>query len=316
MNDELQHIKVIIDESVKRILKENPDTVHYIHPKKGFEDTLRWDDENAAAFIVDFNKNELFIGEPEVMHSDLISQIIFNKQEQGEINVSTASEYNNLLNYYENETIHGRLWFRPYVISFYKVPAPDILNKILSMLNTKIKEEYNFNLPINDLCLDTGVRTADGIDKVIPVEEYLSGNNTETRNSDKVPHFMSAEEKRNDKEMGQYLKDKVKNQSEYLTNDKGKEMSRAEYNTLRRPYSESTLKENNIDDIFRKRFEEYFNSNAFKKSVRAHLLEPDENYIKNRSNNLGNKLWMDSYNEEMPEAEWRALHNTSENFNK
>lgn len=79
------------------------------------------------------------------------------------------------------------------------------------MLNHKIKEKYGFDLPINNLYLDTGVRDAtNGLDKIIPIKEYLEGKDTETQDSKKIPHFMDAEEKRNDKEMGQYLKNRTK----------------------------------------------------------------------------------------------------------
>lgn len=75
------------------------------------------------------------------------------------------------------------------------------------------------------------------------------------------------------------------------------------------------IKEESLEDYYNRKAQEIWNSEAFKKSQRAHMYEPDENYIKNRSKNMAKKLKTDN-GDEMPEAEWRSLHTTSEHLEK
>ena len=71
-----------------------------------------------------------------------------------------------------------------------------------------------------------------------------------------------------------------------------------------------------IDRIYSKKLDDYWNSEGFKKSIPLHLADVDtkreemQGYLDRRSANIGKKLG------NMSQAEWNALRRTSEDIER
>ena len=155
------------------IITESPDSI----PNYEEDVTLRWTDEDALPFFVDVNSNHtivenVYIGSYSVMHKDI-------------------------LDFYENRAYAGRLWDDSKVISFWIYPNKDLFKQIINLLEEELdikmfnngwKIEVVTNENTGDIKIDEydphiedddddaffqGLDQADGINKIIPIEEYI-----------------------------------------------------------------------------------------------------------------------------------------------
>lgn len=305
---------------VENKINESPDHVRYVDDNNEVQYS-QYDDGDAFPFVVDIKHKKAYIGNKEVnnTHYYLIIDIvkkIESEQEENFLNIDITDwqGIEKLKDYLYNESFLGRVWLNKKIISFYDIPNKHEMKTVVNLLQSIIQKEKGINVNLYDFYLDTGVENNDGYDIIKPLIEYVGGQKRiETQNTKQIPHFMDYDDKRNNPDIWGYVQRRRELDAEKLLDKNGKEMSRAEYNALRRPYSESKLIDNEpmLDN---ETIEDYFNRMArklvwrtekFKKDKELHTNgTPEEKkekyggYNTNRYNNLSKKLG------NMPEVEY------------
>lgn len=273
---------------------------------------LRYYDDDAIPFIVTKNFENVYYGKPGSMHEDLIEYLSFTlKDDPKRKEILATVVYRN--------SYHGRLWLNDEVIAFYNIPTPEEMRKIVGLISQKY-DLHNF-------LLDTNTYDHDGLSKLVLLQEYMNGDKITTRDVKRndIIHLMDPEEKSKTPQMQSYLKNKVQNQSNKLTNkENNKEMTRAEYNALKRPYSESKMSDSEpmldgetLEDYFNRLLhKKVWNTDKFKRDKELHINGSHEEkkekyggYLNRRYDNLTKKL------KDMPEVEYRYLKGENKNRN-
>lgn len=263
--------KKILNE-IKESIKESPD---YTVDSTGQEH--RWNDGNAFPFIVPYTLDTIYIGN----HGDAHNEIPTG---------------DNVYHRDDDESFHGRVWLDG-IISFWTLPSPQQLNRIIQLLNnyelfSDLFDFYEFDLELDDR-------------EFMPVVDYVKEEQQKETNFDtSIVHNLPADKKKETPQMQNALKAKYNKVGKKLgqqdsnnLNNNNRSVPQTEYNFYKRygmgdsVKGKPTINENlntevNASDINLKSFKpkdelnpKFWVNNKLNSNVRLKLLDIADDFI-------------------------------------
>lgn len=273
--------KKILNE-IKESIKESPD-----YTVDSTDQEHWWDDGNAFPFTIPNTLDKIYIGGHGESHNKLML-------DSGVMDFDAAIERE------KNNYIQGRVWLDGY-ISFWVLPSPTQLNKIIHLLNSyelfsDLFDFYEFELEVDDY-------------KYMPVVDYIKGGEQKQTNFDlSTMHTLPADKKRETTQMqnvlnakynkiGKQLGKQQTDGSEETPNGNNRSVPQAEYSFYKRygmgdsvkckpTISENLNTEINASDINLKSFKpkdelnpKFWVNNKLNSNVRLKLLDIADDFI-------------------------------------
>lgn len=181
----------------------------------------RWDSDDAIAFIANEGLTEIYFGE--FSHSSIVYDVIYDGDEDAADSDPAADDW-----FSRKRSFQGRIWTEPKIISVWRQPTPSQLQQIVRLFE---ENKDIFVTPVD--LMEYRIEVSES--QFVNVADYIKGNTQGDNDFDKTAiHLKQGEDKSSDPRMQAYIRGRERNQAERMTNDDGKETSRAEYNHYRR----------------------------------------------------------------------------------
>ena len=258
--DELRNVNLIENKVI-----ESPDNID-IYCNSPSDGHYRWDSQDSIAIIADPEITDVYIGE--WSHMDIIYDEIYNGDED-EVDNNMDDKW------LRKNSFHGRLWTEPKVISFWKQPSPQELQKIITLL----KEKYSVFVNIDLMSYKIEISK----NEFIPIKQYLNQKKNDDNGFDiSTLHLMNGSDKSKTPQMQAYLQDRYKK-----IDDKLGKVSPAEYNYYKRyNMGENKINEVSTSDIKLDSFEpqdklhpKLWINNKLNSRVRLRLMDIADDFI-------------------------------------